>query len=70
MTAGFVKEDMYTVVYNHLVQMYQHIYMSIFEYLTMEHQALISYDAYAEMIAMAQGGYLKDYYERLKRGAV
>lgn len=64
------QEEMHTAVYNHLVQMYQRFYLEIFEYLTMQHQALISFDAYQEMIQMAQGGYLKNYYDRLMKGAV
>lgn len=63
-------EDMHTAVYNHLVQMYQRFYLEIFEYLTMQHQALISFDAYQEMIQMAQEGNLKNYYERIRRNAI
>lgn len=68
--AAVITNDIQSVVYNHLVQLYQKFYMAAFEYLTMEHQALISYEAYRETIQMAQDGYIKDYYERIKRNAV
>jgi len=64
------KTDMHEVVYRHLVKLYQGFYMAVFEYLTMEHQALISYEAYRETIQMAQEGYLKDYYKRILNNAV
>ena len=65
-----ITNDIHTVVYNHLVQLYQKFYMAAFEYLTIEHQALISYDAFKEMIQMAQEGNLKSYYDRIKNNAV
>lgn len=65
-----ITNDIHTVVYNHLVQLYQKFYMAAFEYLTIEHQALISYDAFKEMIQMAQEGNLKSYYERIKNNAI
>lgn len=65
-----ITEDMYRVVYNHLYDMNEHIVSSIFPTITPELRAIMSSDAYKEMIQMAQAGYLNDYYERLKRGAV
>ena len=65
-----ITNDIHTVVYNHLVQLYQKFYMAAFEYLTIEHQALISYDAFKEMIQMAQEGNLKSYYDRIKNNAI
>lgn len=65
-----IKNEIYEVVYKHLVQLYQGFYKTVFEYLTMEHQALISYEAYRETIQMAQDGYIKDYYRRILKDAV
>ena len=67
-TATF--EDMKDAVYAHLYTLYGKIATECFPYLTNDITNIISMSAYQEMIAMAQGGYLKDYYERLKRNAV
>ena len=68
--AQAISNAVHEVVYNHLVQLYQKFYMAAFEYLTMEHQALISYEAYREMIQMSQDGYINDYYKRILNNAV
>lgn len=64
------KEDMRDVVYANLYQLYSRYAMECFPYLTTDLTNLISASAYAEMIQMIQGGYIKDYYERIKRNAV
>ena len=63
-------EEMRAKVYEHLYQKYGKFAMQIFPYLTKEIAAMIANSAYTEMVQMAQGGYLKDYYERLKNNAV
>lgn len=63
-------EDIKEKVYLHLYEMYGKIAMSVYPYLTNEIANVVSMTAYNEMIQMAQGGYLKDYYERLMKGAV
>ena len=63
-------ENMQEAVYSHLYNMNEHIVSSVFPKITPELSAIMSYDAYAETIQMAQSGILKDYYERLKRNAV
>lgn len=63
-------EEMKDAVYLHLYTMYGKIAMEVFPYLTNNLAQIISMSAYQEMIQMAQGGYLKDYYLRLKRNAV
>lgn len=65
-----ITEDIHRVVYNHLYDMNEHIVKIIFHNITPELRAIMSHDAYAEMIQMSQAGYLNDYYDRLKRGAV
>lgn len=62
--------DMHTAIYNHLYEMNEHIVSSVFPTITPELRAIMSHDAYAEMIQMAQAGYLSSYYDRLKAGAV
>ena len=64
------KADMREVVYANLYQLYSRYAMECFPYLTADLTNLISASAYAEMIQMIQGGYIKDYYERIKRNAV
>lgn len=70
MTESIIQEDMYTTVYNHLYSMNEHLVSAVFPKITPELRAIMSNDAYSEMIQMAQAGYLKDYYERLMKGAV
>lgn len=65
-----ITEDMKEAVYLHLYTLYGKIAMECYPYLTNEIAGIVSNSAYSEMIQMAQGGYLKDYYERLQRGAV
>lgn len=65
-----VKEDIYREVYEHLYFMNEHIVSSIYDKITPELIAIMSCDAYSEMIQMSQAGLLKNYYNRLKRGAV
>ena len=64
------KDRMYREVYNHLYDMNEHIVKEIFDKITPELMAIMSHDAYAEMIQMAQAGYINDYYNRMTRGAV
>lgn len=64
------KDEIYTAVYNHLYKMNEHIVSTVFDKITPELQAIMSHDAYSEMIQMAQAGYLGSYYDRLIRGAV
>lgn len=64
------KDRMYREVYNHLYDMNEHFVKEVFEKITPELMALMSHDAYAEMIQMAQAGYINDYYNRMTRGAV
>ena len=67
-TATF--EEMKDKVYLHLYELYGKIAMEMYPYLTTDLANIISMSAYQEMIAMAQGGYLQNYYERLQRNAV
>lgn len=64
------KDDIYTTVYKHLYNMNEQIVRNVFPVITPELRAIMSHDAYAEMIQMAQAGYIKDYYKRLNKGAV
>lgn len=70
MTEAITTDDMYTTVYKHLYSMNKHIVSNVFPRITPELRAIMSHDAYKEMIQMAQSGYLDDYYNRLVRGAV
>lgn len=65
-----VKEDIYREVYEHLYFMNEKLVSSVYPKITPELIAIMSCDAYSEMIQMSQNGLLKDYYNRLKRGAV
>jgi hypothetical protein len=67
-TATF--EDMKDAVYLHPYELYGKMAMECFPYLTNDITNIISMSAYQEMIAMAHGGYLQQYYERLQRNAV
>ena len=62
--------DIHTAIYNHLYEMNEHFVSSVFPTITPELRAIMSHDAYAEMIQMAQNRLLEDYYNRLKAGAV
>lgn len=64
------KQDMYTIVYNHLTDLYAKMYFKIRPVLSLQERALISATAYSEMIQMAQQGYIYDYYQRIQKGAV
>lgn len=65
-----IKNDMYRAVYNHLYDMNEKIVQTVFNKITPELQAIMSKDAYTEMIQMAQEGYIESYYERLINKAV
>lgn len=64
------KEEMREVVYANLYQLYSRYAMECFPIITPELSNIISVSAYQELIQMMQGGYLKDYYERIKNNAV
>lgn len=64
------KQDMYTIVYNHLTDLYSKMYFSLKPVLSIQERAIISATAYAEMIQMAQQGYIYDYYQRIQKGAL
>jgi chromosome condensin MukBEF MukE localization factor len=64
------KEEMRDTVYTNLYQLYSRYALECFPYLTPQLTNLISYSAYSELIQMIQGGYIKDYYERIKKNAV
>lgn len=62
--------DIHREVYEHLYNMNEKLVSNVFDKITPELIAIMSQDAYSEMIQMSQAGLLKDYYERLTRGAV
>jgi hypothetical protein len=62
--------DIHREVYEHLYKMNKRIVSSVYPKITPELIAIMSHDAYSEMIQMSQAGLLKDYYDRLTRGAV
>lgn len=62
--------DIHKEVYEHLYKMNEKLVSSVFPKITPELMAIMSHDAHAEMIQMAQAGILGDYYDRLTRGAV
>lgn len=62
--------DIHREVYEHLYKMNEKLVSSVFPKITPELIAIMSKDAYAEMIQMSQAGILGDYYDRLTRGAV
>lgn len=64
------KEEIRNTVYKHLYGLYSRFAMECYPYLTKELASIISMTAYNEMIQMAQGNYLIDYYNRLMKGAV
>lgn len=62
--------DMHKEVYEHLYKMNEKLVSSVFPKITPELVAVMSYDAYSEMIQMSQAGVLGAYYDRLIKGAV
>lgn len=62
--------DKHAVVYEHLINMYEHQWQTVFGRLNGAMRAMIFCDAFNEMIQMAQGNYLDDYYERIRNNAV
>lgn len=62
--------DIHKEVYEHLYKMNEKLVSSVFPKITPELMAIMSHDAYSEMIQMSQAGILGDYYDRLTRGAV
>ena len=62
--------DVHREVYEHLYKMNEKLVSSVFPKITPELIAIMSQDAYSEMIQMSQAGILGAYYDRLTRGAV
>ena len=62
--------DIHKEVYEHLYKMNEKLVSSVFPKITPELMAIMSHDAYAEMIQMSQAGILGAYYDRLTKGAV
>ena len=62
--------DIHKEVYEHLYKMNEKIVSSVYPKITPELIAIMSHDAYSEMIQMSQAGILGAYYDRLTRGAV
>lgn len=62
--------DIHKEVYEHLYKMNEKLVSSVFPKITPELMAIMSHDAYSEMIQMSQAGILGAYYDRLTRGAV
>ena len=64
------KLDKHAVVYEHLTNLYEKQWLEIFGRLDAAMRTLIFCQAFSEMISMAQGNYLNEYFERIKRNAV
>ena len=62
--------DIHKEVYEHLYKMNERIVSSVFPQITPELMAIMSHDAYSEMLQMSQAGILGAYYDRLTKGAV
>jgi predicted CopG family antitoxin len=62
--------DIHKEVYEHLYKMNEKLVSSVFPKITPELMAIMSQDAYSEVIQMSQAGILGAYYDRLTRGAV
>lgn len=62
--------DVHKEVYEHLYKMDEKLVSSVFPKITPELMAVMSQDAYSEMIQMSQAGILGAYYDRLTKGAV
>ena len=70
MTEPITNDEIHRQVYNHLYSMNEKIASSVFPKITPELMAVMSHDAYSEMIQMSQAGILGAYYDRLTKGAV
>lgn len=62
--------DIHKEVYEHLYKMNEKIVSSVYPKITPELMAIMSQDAYSEVIQMAQAGILGAYYDRLAKDAV
>lgn len=62
--------DKHAVVYEHLSNLYEKQWLEIYGKLTHDKRVLIFNKAFSELIAMAQGDYLDDYYQRIKKDAI
>ena len=62
--------DKHAVVYEHLSNLYEHFWLEVFGKLESWMRVLIFQQAFSELVAMAQDGYLNEYYERIIRKAV
>ena len=62
--------DIHREVYEHLYRINEKLVSNVFPKITPELMAMMSQDAYAEMIQMSQASVLREYYSRLTRGAV
>ena len=60
----------HAVVFNHLLEVYEKQWLTVYEKLDGAMRAMIFCDAFSEMIQMAQGKYLVDYYNRIRNNAV
>ena len=64
------KLDKHAVVYEHLSELYEKQWKTIFGKIDGAMRVMIFCQAFSELIAMAQNNYLNDYYERIIRNAV
>lgn len=64
------KLDKHAIVYNHLSNLYEKQWLEVFGKLDSVMRVLIFHQAFSELIAMAQQGYLDNYYQRILRNAV
>jgi len=62
--------DKHSVVYEHLTNIYESQWKTVYGKITAVMRVLIFQQAFRELIEMAQGGYLNDYYERIINNAV
>lgn len=65
-----VATDMRNCVYVHLVELYTKFAIETFGFLTPDLVKIVSLTAREELLQMIQNGYIKDYYERMKKNAV
>lgn len=64
------KLDKHAVVYEHLANLYEKQWQTVFGKVTAVMRVLIFQQAFSELVAMAQNHYLDSYYERIIKNAV
>lgn len=63
-------DDVYNVVYDHLLEMYTNVARNMYGLIPHDTKEFIKQEAYRELLRMERAGQVNDYYERIKNNAI